>query len=515
MNEFEIRNFNIQEELNNLPTGPGVYLHHNSKGEIIYIGKAKNLRNRVRQYFQETRDRSVKIRMMVSHIAYFEYILTATENDALLLENRLIKKYMPKYNTLLKDGKTYPYIKLTVGEDFPRLQKVRNVYKDKNKYYGPYPHEAAVNEIINLLNTVYHLRTCSIKLPEDMGKRRACLNYHIARCDAPCEGRISKEEYALKVAQVKKYLDGNSSDILQYLKEEMEDASAKMEYERAGEWKELLFAARKIKEDLSRRKDWMILEQNEENIRSDEVQTRGATEQLSDIMGIKYARRVESYDISNTSGSESVGSMVVYVDGRPKKSDYRKFKIKTVTGPDDYASMAEVLRRRLLHKDDNAFGELPDLIMIDGGKGQVHAVLEVIDELVGEGMHELAKIPICGMVKDDRHRTRGLMYRDQEYIIDRRSEAFKLITRIQDETHRFAIEYHRKLHSKSQLHSVLDNIEGIGPKRRVALMRHYKSLDNIRAATVEELSQLPEMNIKAAENVREYFALNVLSGRYE
>ena len=499
-----MKEFDLQEELKNLPTGPGVYLHHNQEGEIIYIGKAKNLKNRVSQYFQATRERSVKIQMMVSHIAYFEYILTGTENDALLLENRLIKKYMPRYNTLLKDGKTYPYIKLTVSEDFPRLLKVRNVYRDKNKYYGPYPHEAAVNEIIDLLNAVYHLRTCSMKLPDEAGKKRACLNFHIGRCDAPCEMRITKEEYAEKVAQIKKYLDGNSSDILQYLKGEMEAASAEMEYERAGEWKELLFAARHIKEELSKRKDWKILEQNEEKIRYHEVQTRGAVEELSDILGITYARRIESYDISNISGCESVGSMVVYVDGRPKKSDYRKFKIKTVQGPNDFASMAEVLERRLTHIDDPSFDALPDLLMIDGGKGQVSAVLEVIAKLVQEGNTKLARIPVCGMIKDDRHRTRGMIYQNKEYIMDRTSEAFKLITRIQDETHRFAIEYHRKLHNKGQLHSVLDEIEGIGPKRRVALIRHFHSLENVKAASLEELCELPEMNITAAQNVKEY-----------
>ena len=496
--------FNIQEELKNLPEGPGVYLHHNAEGDIIYIGKARNLKNRVSQYFQTSRERSVKIQMMVSHIAYFEYILTETENDALLLENRLIKKYMPRYNTLLKDGKTYPYIKLTVSEEFPRLVKVRNVYKDKNRYYGPYPHEMIVNEIIDLLNAVYHLRTCNMKLPEDIGKKRACLNSHISRCDAPCEGRISREAYAQKVTMVRKYLDGNSAEIIGFLKDKMEEASSRMEYERAGEWKELLFAARRIKTELSRRKDWKVLEQNEERIRKDESQTRGAVEELSDMLGITYARRMESYDISNTSGYESVGSMVVYVDGRPKKSDYRKFRIKTVKGPDDYASMAEVLERRLTHKDDSSFDALPDLILIDGGKGQVNAVLEIIGKLADQGNERLRRIPVCGMVKDDRHRTRGIMFSGKEYIMGRTSESFKLVTRIQDETHRFAIEYHRKLHGKGQLHSVMDDIEGIGPKRRMALIRHFKSIDNIKAATVEELCEVPGMNITAARNVKEF-----------
>ncbi|MCF0228936.1 MAG: excinuclease ABC subunit UvrC [Parasporobacterium sp.] len=499
--------FDIQEELRNLPSAPGVYLHHNAEGEIIYIGKAKNLKNRVSQYFQTGRDRSVKIRMMVSHIAYFEYIMTPTENDALLLENRLIKKYMPRYNTLLKDGKTYPYIKLTTGDAYPRLMKVRNVYKDRHKYYGPYPHEAAVNEIIDLLNAVYHLKSCSMKLPEDAGKKRACLNYHINRCDAPCENRISQEDYAEKIVQVRKYLDGNSSDLILYLRKEMEEASSRMEYERAGEWKELLFSAKRIRDELSKRKDWKIIEQNEERIRTDEVQTRGAVRELSDMLGIPYAARMESFDISNTSGAESVGSMVVYVDGRPKKSDYRKFKIKTVEGPDDYASMAEVLRRRLTHTGDGSFDVLPDLLMIDGGKGQVNAVLEVIDELIEEGRKNLAGLHVCGMVKDDRHRTRGIMFRDEEYIMPRTSESFKLVTRIQDETHRFAIEFHRKLHSKGQLHSVLDDIEGIGPKRRTALIRRFRSLDNIKAATLQELCDVPEMNTKAAQNIIDYFSL--------
>ena len=507
MSAQQKREFNIQEELKNLPEGPGVYLHHNAEGEIIYIGKARSLKNRVSQYFQTGRDRSVKIRMMVSHIAYFEYILTETENDALLLENRLIKKYMPRYNTLLKDGKTYPYIKLTVGEDFPRLIKTRTVHKDKHKYYGPYPHVMIVNEILDLLNATYHLRTCNRKLPEDIGKERPCLNHHIQRCDAPCQGFITKAEYAERVLQVRKYLDGNSADIIQYLKERMEDAASRMEYERAGEWKELLLAARRIKTELSRRKDWKILEQNEEKIRSEEVQTRGAVEELSQILGVPYARRMESYDISNTSGCESVGSMVVYVDGRPKKSDYRKFRIKTVEGPDDYASMSEVLKRRLSHTGDASFDTLPDLILIDGGKGQVNSVLEVIAELEKEGNAGLRKIPVCGMVKDDRHRTRGMMYQNEEYIMDRSSEAFKLLTRIQDETHRFAIEYHRKLHAKGQIHSVLDDIDGIGPKRRNALIRHFRSLENVKAAGIEELCAVPGMNKKAAQSIIDFFLL--------
>ena len=499
------KDFNIQEELKNLPAGPGVYLHHNAEGEIIYIGKARNLKNRVSQYFQTGRDRSVKISMMVSHIAYFEYILTETENDALLLENRLIKKYMPRYNTLLKDGKTYPYIKLTVSEAFPRLLKVRNVHKDKNRYYGPYPHEQIVNEIIDLLNAVYHLRTCNRQFPRDIGKGRACLNSHIGRCDAPCEEKITETEYNRRVEQVRRYLNGDSGELLGYLKDKMESASARMEYERAGEWKELLFAARRIKTELSRRKDWKVLEQNEEKIRREESQTKGAVEELSQILGIPYARRMESYDISNTSGFESVGSMVVYEDGRPKKSDYRKFRIKTVEGADDYASMAEVLSRRLSHKDDSSFDQIPDLILIDGGKGQVHAVLNVIESLAAEEGECLRSIIVCGMVKDDRHRTRGIMYQDREYIMERNSEAFKLVTRIQDETHRFAIEYHRKLHGKAQLHSRLDEIEGVGPKRRTALIRHFKTLDRIREASEEELSSVPGMNRTAARHVREFF----------
>ena len=509
-----MKDFNLEEELKNLPTGPGVYLHHNSDGEIIYIGKAKNLKNRVSQYFQTSRERSVKIQMMVSHIAYFEYILTETENDALLLENRLIKKYMPKYNTMLKDGKTYPYIKLTTEEDFPRLFKTRTVKKDKNKYYGPYPHADAVNEIIELLNNVYKLRTCQKKLPEDIGKKRACLNYHIGKCDAPCENRITCDSYAEKISQVKKYLDGDSAEIIRYLKSEMLAASDKMEYEKAGEYKNLLQAATRIKSELSKRKDWKVLEQNEEKIRAEEKQTKGAAEELSSLLGIDYAVRMESFDISNTSGTESVASMVVYENGRPKKSDYRKFKIKTVKGPDDYASMAEVLERRFTHNrknecSDSSFSNLPDLLLIDGGKGQVHAVLEVIEKLSKDGMTELLGIPVCGMVKDNRHRTRGLFYNDREYIMEKNSESFKLLTRIQDETHRFAIEYHRSLRSKVQTKSVLDGIEGIGPKRRMALIRHFKSLDNLKAATIEEILEVPGMNRPAAEHIKEFFELKL------
>ena len=499
-----MKEFNIREELKNLPTGPGVYLHHNSDGEIIYVGKAKNLKNRVSQYFQTGRDRSVKIQMMVSHISYFEYIMTESENDALLLENRLIKKYQPRYNTLLKDGKTYPYIKLTASEDFPRLLKVRNVFKDKNRYYGPYPHEAAVNEIIDLLNAVYHLRTCNKKLPEEEGKGRPCLSYHIDRCDGPCQAYISKEKYAERVQEARKYLDGNSAAITEYLKERMYAHSAKMEYEKANEYKILLNSAQHIKAELSKRKDWKILEQNEEQIRIKEVQTKGAVKEISELLNIPYAGRMESYDISHISGTDSVGSMVVYEEGRPKKSDYRKFKIKTVEGADDPASMAEVIRRRFTH---SSWTVLPDLLLIDGAKGQVNAVKEVIDELMKNGHEELAAICICGMVKDDKHRTRALLLNDREVDIKRTSEAFKLISRVQDETHRFAIEYHRLLRSKGQVKSVLDEIEGIGPKRRMALIKHFKSLDKIRSASLEELAEVPGMNIKAAKNVIDFFEL--------
>ncbi len=594
--------FDIQEELKKLPRSPGVYIHHDSRDEIIYIGKAKNLKNRVSQYFQGSRSRSPKIEKMVSQIAYFEYIVTDSEVEALILENNLIKENRPRYNTMLKDDKTYPYIKLTISEDFPRLILTRKVKKDKEKYYGPYPNAFAVRDSINLLNNVYRLRDCSRNLPRDIGKERPCLNYHIGKCCAPCTGEVSKEDYAEKIAKTRRFLEGNSKELLHYIKAEMKKASDAMEYEEAGKWKELLASALTVSsnqkveyapgeerdvlglavegfdaimqvffirggklldrehfyltpapgdtpkdivnsfikqyysgtpflpgeillptdvEEKDEIEEWLkqkaghkvslltpqkgkkekmvelaeknaklVLEQDREKVKREEMRTKGAVTEISKMLGINYAKRIESYDISNISGYLSVGSMVVFEDGKAKKNDYRKFRIKTVIGPDDYSSMAEVLTRRFEHEEWTR----PDMLLIDGGKGQVNAVLEALGEKLGE-------IPVCGMVKDDHHRTRGLFYRNQEYEMDRSKEPFKLITRIQDETHRFAIEYHRQLRSKGQVKSVLDEIPGIGPKRRLALIRHFKSIEAIKEATAEQIAEVPGMNMKAAEAV--------------
>ena len=594
--------FDIQEELKKLPHSPGVYLHHDARDEIIYIGKAKNLKNRVSQYFQSSRSRSPKIDKMVSQIAYFEYIVTDSEVEALILENNLIKENRPRYNTMLKDDKTYPYIKLTVSEAFPRLVLTRKIKKDKEKYYGPYPEVSSVREVIDLLNNVYHLKTCSRNLPRDIGKERPCLKHHIGRCDAPCAGKITEEDYALRIEAAKKFLEGNSKEILSYIKKNMKEASDAMEYEEAGKWKELMDAANTVSahqkveyspgedrdvlglavegfeaimqvffirggklldrehfyltpapgdsdrdivtsfikqyyagtpflpgevllpceaEDKESIEEWLhqkaghkvallipqkgkkekmvelaeknaalVLEQDREKVKREEMRTKGAVTEISKMLGINYAKRIESYDISNISGYLSVGSMVVFEDGKAKKNDYRKFRIKTVIGPDDYSSMAEVLSRRFEHEEWSR----PDMLLIDGGRGQVNAVVEALGEKLGD-------IPVCGMVKDDHHRTRGLFYQNREYEMDCSKEPFKLITRIQDETHRFAIEYHRQLRSKGQIKSVLDDIPGIGPKRRLALIRHYKSIDAIKEASVEEIADAPGMNLKAAQAV--------------
>ena len=594
--------FDIQEELKKLPHSPGVYLHHDARDEIIYIGKAKNLKNRVSQYFQSSRSRSPKIEKMVSQIAYFEYIVTDSEVEALILENNLIKENRPRYNTMLKDDKTYPYIKLTISEAFPRLVLTRKIKKDKDKYYGPYPEVSSVREVIDLLNNVYHLKTCNRNLPKDIGKERPCLKHHIGKCDAPCAGKVSEEEYGLRIEAAKKFLEGNSKEILSYIKQNMKEASDAMEYEEAGRWKELMDAANTVsahqkveyspgedrdvlglavegfeaimqvffirggklldrehfyltpapgdsendivtsfikqyyagppflpgeillpcevedresieellhqkaghkvsllipqkgkKEkmvELAEKNAALVLEQDREKVKREEMRTKGAVTEISKMLGINYAKRIESYDISNISGYLSVGSMVVFEDGKAKKNDYRKFRIKTVIGPDDYSSMAEVLSRRFEHDEWSR----PDMLLIDGGRGQVNAVVEALGERLGD-------IPVCGMVKDDHHRTRGLFYQNREYEMDRSKEPFKLITRIQDETHRFAIEYHRQLRSKGQIKSILDDIPGIGPKRRLALIRHFKSIDAIKEASVEEIADAPGMNLKAARAV--------------
>ena len=616
--------FNIEDELKKLPSQPGVYLMHDAKDEIIYVGKAVSLKNRVRQYFQSSRNKSAKIEQMVSRIARFEYIVTDSEMEALVLECNLIKEHQPRYNTMLKDDKAYPYIKVTVGEDFPRVMLARTMKKDKNRYFGPYTSAGAVKDTIDLIHKLYKIRTCSRNLPRDTGKERPCLNYHIKQCDAPCQGYISKEEYGENIRQVLEFLNGRYDGVLKNLEEKMKAASDAMDFEKAIEYRDLLSSVKKVAqkqkitssnmedrdiiamarddmdavvqvffvregkligrdhfrmsvataetkgqilssfvkqfyagtpflpkelwvqyelEDMELIGQWLsarkgqkvritvpkkgdkerlvelaeknaalVLIQDNERNKREEMRTIGAMNQVAQWLGLENVRRMEAFDISNISGYESVGSMVVFENGRPKRSDYRKFRIKTVIGPNDYASMKEVLTRRFTHgmeeqkqlknqgveKEFGSFTRFPDLLMMDGGKGQVNIALEVMEQL---GL----SIPVCGMVKDDNHRTRGLYYQNEEISIDRHSEGFRLITRIQDEAHRFAIEYHRSLRSKSQVRSILDEIPGIGDTRRKSLMRSFQSLDAVREASVEELCQVPGMNRASAESVYQFF----------
>ena len=605
--------FDIQEELKKLPPSPGVYIMHDRHDEIIYVGKAISLRNRVRQYFQSSRGKSPKILQMVSRIERFEYIVTDSELEALVLENNLIKENRPRYNTMLRDDKTYPYIKVTVREPYPRIFLTRQLKKDKARYFGPFSSSMAVRDTLDLIHRVFRVRDCSRVLPRDIGKERPCLNYHIHQCGAPCMGGVSPEDYRKNVDAALEFLNGRFDPVLDRLKAEMAQAAENMEFERAAELRDLLrsvehvaqkqkitsegmedrdiialardereaviqvffvregrmmgrehhylhvavdddsaeilesfvkqfysgtpFLPREIwlqqalpdealltewlsekrgskvtlkvpkkgqKErmmELAERNAATVLEKDRDRLKREEAKSVGAVHEIEQLTGLRDIHRMEAYDISNISGVESVGSMVVFEDGRPKKSDYRKFRIRTVTGPDDYSSMREVLTRRLTHsleqKDDH-FLKLPDLIMMDGGRGQVNIALGVLAELD-------LKIPVCGMVKDDRHRTRALWYSDAEVPIDTHSEGFRLVTRIQDEAHRFAIEYHRSLRSKDQVKSVLDEIPGIGAVRRRALMRYFEGIDAIREADEAELRAVPEMNAAAAKAVYEYF----------
>ena len=614
---MENNNFDIQEELKKLPGRPGVYIMHDEQDHIIYVGKAISLKNRVRQYFQTSRNKGVKIEQMVTHIRRFEYIVTDSELEALVLECNLIKEHRPKYNTMLMDDKTYPFIKVTTGEAYPRVLLARRMLKDKARYFGPYTSSQAVKDTIDLLHKLYHIRSCNRNLPKDTGKERPCLNYHIKQCDAPCQGYISQEEYRKSIDQVIRFLNGNFEPLLKELEEKMQEASEALEFEKAIEYRELLNSVKKVaqkqkitdssgedrdvlavacqdedavvqvffirngrligrdhfylritngekkaeildsfikqyyagtpfipgelmlKEEMEEKElleTWlsakrgqkvvirvpkkgtkeklaelaeenarMVLSKDKERLKREEGRTIGAVKEIEKLLDLKDIVRMEAFDISNTNGFQSVGSMVVYERGKPKRNDYRKFKIKSVKGPDDYASMREVLTRRFTHglkeREENTeagkFTMFPDLLLMDGGRGQVNIALQVLEEL-----H--LNIPVCGMVKDDFHRTRGLYYNNVEIPIDKNSEAFRLITRIQDEAHRFAIEFHRQLRGKNQVHSILDDIEGIGPARRKALMRHYLSLDAIREASIEELAKIPSMNEKAAESVYKF-----------
>lgn len=621
--------FDVKEELKKLPDKPGVYIMHDADDAILYVGKAINLHNRVRSYFKENIGRGPQIDKMVSLIARFEYIVTDSELEALVLENNLIKEYSPKYNTLLKDDKTYPYIKVTLGEDYPRVMMVRRMKKDRAKYFGPFTN-GGVKESLDLINKLYKLKTCNRKLPRDIGKERPCLNYHISQCSAPCQGYISKEDYAVQIQQAIDFLSGKHQPIIKELKEKMQKASENMEFEEAMKYRDLIESVKKVSEtqkmsdnigedkdiialaidgnetvvqvfflrngkligrehfymtqveeplpdkiltsfvkqfyagtpfipreimlqneiedmalleqwltnkkgakvhlrvplrgskerlvELAARNAQLVLSQDRERIKREEGRTIGAVKEIEEILGIGPLTRMEAFDISNTSGFANVGSMVVYEKGKPKRSDYRKFRMKTVAGPDDYACMHEALTRRFQHgldereeirkekgDDENGFDEsfgsftkFPDLLLMDGGRGQVNVAKQVLDEL---GID----IPICGMVKDDNHRTRGLYFNNLELPIDRNSEGFKLITRIQDEAHRFAITYHRSLRSKAQVHSVLDEIPGVGPSRRKALMKYFKSIEELKAADIAQISEVPGITANVAENIYAFF----------
>lgn len=623
--------FNIEEELKKLPGRPGVYIMHDAHDDIIYVGKAISLKNRVRQYFQSSRGKSAKILQMVERIRRFEYIVTDSELEALVLECNLIKEYRPKYNTMLKDDKTYPFIKVTLGEEYPRVLFSRTMKKDKSRYFGPYTSATAVKDTIDLVKKLYKIRSCSKNLPRDIGKERPCLYYQIGQCNAPCQGTFTKEEYRKSVADAVDFLNGNHGSVLKELEEKMNQASEDMEFEKAIEYRDLMRSIRQVSQrqkitsgdgedkdvlalaledaddtvsaadavvqvffirggkmigrehfylrvapqdtkaiilnsfikqyyagtpfvprelmieteiedhelvetwltqkrgqkvtvrvpkkgtkeklvEMARENAEIVLRQDRDRIRREEGRTIGAVHEIEKLIGIERTMRMEAYDISNISGFESVGSMIVYEKGKPKRSDYRKFKIKSVQGPNDYASMEEVLTRRFTHGleerkeldakktgyEMGSFSRFPDLILMDGGRGQVNIALGVLEKL---GID----IPVCGMVKDDFHRTRGLYYNNVEVPIDTHSEGFKLITRIQDEAHRFAIEYHRSLRSKGQVHSILDDIEGIGPMRRKALMRTFKSLEAIRDASLEQLAGAESMNARSAQQVYDFF----------
>jgi excinuclease ABC subunit C len=616
--------FDIEEELKKLPAKPGVYIMHDEADTILYVGKAVNLHNRVRSYFRKIHGRGPQIEKMVQQIARFEYIVTDSELEALVLENNLIKENSPKYNTLLKDDKTYPFIKVTVSEEFPRVLFSREMKKDRSRYFGPYTSAAAVKDTIELLNKLFKLRTCNRVLPRDLGQERPCLNHHIGQCLAPCQGYIDQEEYRKRVDQALDFLGGNYNMILKDLEKKMQDAAEELNFEEAIRYRDLFESVKSVSqkqkithsdgedkdiiamaqdeqdaviqvffvrggkligrehyymtnvsglprrdilqqfiqqfyagtpflprelmlqeavEDMDVLEQWLsskrgsrvylrvprkgskeklvelagqnaalILSKDKEKIRREEGRTIGAVKEIALLLRLEHISRMEAFDISNISGFENVGSMVVYEKGKPKRSDYRKFKIKTVSGPDDYACMKEVLTRRFVHgmeereelsakKMDTEYGsftKFPDLLLMDGGKGQVNIALEVLKELKID-------IPVCGMVKDDNHRTRGLYYHNQEIPIDKHSEGFKLITRIQDEAHRFAIEYHRSLRSKTQVKSVLEDIPGVGETRRKALMRRFKSIDEMKTASVEQFSAIPEIPENVAKGIYAFF----------
>ena len=616
--------FNFEEELKKLPNKPGVYIMHDEADTILYVGKAVNLHNRVRSYFRKIVGRGPQIDKMVEQVAYFEYIITDSELEALVLENNLIKEHRPKYNTLLKDDKTYPFIKVTIDEEYPRILFVRQIKKDKAKYFGPYTNQTAVKETIELMNKLFRLRTCNRKLPKDIGKERSCLNYHIGQCSAPCQGNDTKESYRERVDEALDFLNGNYTKILGDIKQKMMAASEDLDFESAAKYRDLLQSVTQVAQkqkitdsgledkdvialaqenedvviqvffvrngqligrehfymtntegqssaeivnefvkqfyagtpfipkeimlqedipdhelieeylsqkrgqkahlvipqkgkkeklvELAQKNAKLVLSQDKERIKREEGRTIGAVKEIENLLGISNLKRMEAFDISNISGFANVGSMVVYENGKPKRSDYRKFKMKTVAGPDDYACMKEVLTRRFTHgleemeqakaseleKELTSFSKFPDVLLMDGGRGQVNIALQVLEEL---GLN----IPVCGMVKDDNHRTRGLYYNNVELPIDRHSEGFKLITRIQDEAHRFAIEFHRSLRGKNQVKSILDDIPGVGPARRKLLMKSFDSIEDIKNASVEQLSAIDDISERVANQIYDFF----------
>ena len=611
--------FKIKEELKKLPHKPGVYLMRDADGTIMYVGKAVDLHKRVQSYFR-TRivGRGPQIEQMVSLVARFEYIVTDSEMEALVLENNLIKENRPRYNTMLKDDKTYPFIKVTVSEEYPRILFSRLMKKDKARYFGPFPSADAVREAIELVNKLMGLRTCNRVLPRDIGKDRPCLNYHMGYCTAPCAaGKITKEEYGDRVEKAIDFLSGNYSAVIEDLTKKMEQASQEMRFEDAAKYRDRRNSVRVIEQkqkmtdadmedrdiialakeeqdvvvqvffvregkiigrehyymkdqgvfddeaggssavlqnfvkqfyggtpfvprelllqekipdqdmiekwlserrgsrvhlfvpergtnkrlmELASQNASLILSQDKERLKREEGRTIGAVKEIAKLLDLPKLQRMEAFDISNISGFANVGSMVVFEGGKPKRSDYRKFRIQTVAGPDDYACMKEVIERRFTHglRKQDSFSKFPDLLLMDGGRGQVNIALQVLRELN-------ISVPVCGMVKDDNHRTRGLYYHNVELPIDTRSEGFQLITRIQDEAHRFAIEYHRSLRSKAQVHSTLDEIPGVGPARRKALMRHFASIEELRKATPEKIAEVPEIPENQAKAIYEFF----------
>lgn len=615
--------FNIEEELKKIPEKPGVYLMFDKDDIVIYVGKAKILKNRIRQYFTDSGTKnSFKVLSMVKKIAKFEYIITNTEVEALILENNLIKKYDPKYNIRLKDDKTYPYVKITTNEMFPKVYITRKHINDKAKYFGPFTNSLLLKESVEIIHNIFPIRTCHLKFPKDLGKKRPCLNYHIGKCSAPCNYHISEEEYNKFINDIIDFFNGKHKEIICNLEKQMLHFSENLQFEKASEIRDKIFAIKKLEESqlvenintddkdiiafarsdfeamfqiffvrggkivgrehflfnnveyLTRSKlmedfikqfysgtpfipkeillqediedketieKWLStikeqkvfintpkkgekhklvemayqnalisLERFGDIIKKEKQKTIGALEEISKSLGIKtYLKRIEAYDISNIQGIDSVGSMVVFEDGKPLRTDYRKFKIKYVSSANDYASMQEVIQRRFLRyiketEENNIngkFNKLPDIIFLDGGKGQINAVEKVLKTLN-------LNILICGMVKDNNHKTRGLLFNNKEIELKKTSEGFKLITRIQDEVHRFAIEFHRKSREKVIIHSILDEIDGIGEKRKKDLLKHFGSIDKIKNASIEQLLQVESITQKVAQSIYTFFRKN-------